>query len=170
MGKLEEIYPIAIEHTKQKVIQDIDHYLEVQDNLPTFDTYLSDRVSPYLDQIWINVWLNKASNDVPRKEKKAFLKELGYETDGVDHKYINKIFRNELRNYRPFDVISWVKQTFSEDVLDWEQRYINAREVYFKRQEDERIAKEKWQIRDTLQKYVDLVIDENSLLFYLHVR
>ena len=170
MGKLEDIYPIAIEHTKQKVIQDIDRYLEVQDILPNFDTYLSDRLSPYLDQIWINVWLNKASNDVPRKEKKAFLKELGYETDGVDHKYINKIFRNELRNYRPFDVISWVKQTFSEDVLDWEQRYLDAREVFFKRQEDERIAKEKWQVRDMLQKSVDHLFEENSLLLYLQVR
>ncbi len=170
MGKLEDIYPIAIEHTKQKVIQDINRYLEEQDILPNFDTYLSNRLSSYLDQIWINVWLNKASNDVPRKEKKAFLKELGYETEGVDHKHINKVFRNELRNYRPFDVITWVKQTFSKDVLDWEQRYINAREVYFKRQEMERIAKEKWQVRDMLQKSVDHLFEENSLLLYLHVR
>ena len=72
MGKLEDIYPIAIEHTKQKVIQDINRYLEEQDILPNFDTYLSNRLSSYLDQIWINVWLNKASNDVPRKEKKLF--------------------------------------------------------------------------------------------------
>ena len=34
MGKLEVIYPIAIEHTKQKVIQDIDHYLAMQELLP----------------------------------------------------------------------------------------------------------------------------------------
>ena len=38
MGKLEDIYPIAIEHTKQKVIQDINRYLEEQDILPNFDT------------------------------------------------------------------------------------------------------------------------------------
>ena len=47
---------------------------------------------------------------------------------------------------------------------------INAREVYFKRQEMERIAKEKWQVRDMLQKSVDHLFEENSLLLYLHVR
>ena len=58
----------------------------MQETLPTFETYVSDRLSSYLEQIWINVWLNKASNDVPRKEKRAFLKELGFVTEGVDHK------------------------------------------------------------------------------------
>ena len=102
MGKLEVIYPIAIEHTKQKVIQDIDHYLAMQDTLPSFETYVSDRLSSYLEQIWVNVWLNKASNDVPRKEKKVFLNGLGYVTEGVDHKYINKLFRNELEELSSF--------------------------------------------------------------------
>lgn len=170
MGKLEDIYPIAIEQTKQKVIQDIDRYLETQDILPTFDTYLSDRLSSYLEQIWMNVWLNKASNDVPKKEKKAFLKELGYVTDGVDHKLINKLFRNELRSYRPFDILTWVNQTFSENQYDWEQRYVKARENFYKRQEEERIAKEKWKVRDLLQISVNQYFEENSLLLYLHLR
>lgn len=170
MGKLEDIYPIAIEHTKQKIIQDIERYFETKETLPTFETYISERASAYLEQIWINVWLNKASNDVPKKEKKAFLKELGYVTEGVDHKYINKIFRNELRGFRPFDVISWVTYTFSDNHQDWEQRYIQARETFFKRQEEERIAKEKWKVRDLLQTSVNHLFDENPLFFYLHVR
>ncbi len=170
MGKLEDIYPIAIEHTKQKVLQDIEHYLETQEILPSFETYLSDRLSSYLEQIWINVWLNKASNDVPKKEKRAFLKELGFVTEGVDHKLINKLFRNELRNYRPFDVLPWIKHTFAEHPNDWEQRYVNARETFFKRQEEERIAKEKWKVRDMLQMWVDQLVEKNPLFFYLHVR
>lgn len=170
MGKLEALYPIAIEHTKQKVFQDIDRYLETQDTLPPFEAYISERVSAYLEQIWINVWLNKASNDIPRKEKKAFLKDLGYVTDGVDHKHINKLFRNELRSYRPFDVMAWVTQTFIGQEHDWEQRYVNARDAFFKRQEEERISKQKWQVRDRLQLSVEHLLDENSLLLYLHVR
>jgi ATP-dependent RNA helicase SUPV3L1/SUV3 len=71
MGKLENIYPISVEHTKQKIKQDIDHYLENQSTQPAFESYLSERMN-YIEQIWTNVWLNKASNDVPRKEKKSF--------------------------------------------------------------------------------------------------
>ena len=170
MGKLEVIYPIAIEHTKQKVIQDIDHYLAMQDTLPSFETYVSDRLSSYLEQIWVNVWLNKASNDVPRKEKKIFLNGLGYVTEGVDHKYINKLFRNELRNYRPFDVLPWLTQTFADNEQAWEQRYVTARENFFKKQEEERLAKEKWKVREMLHESVEQFIEENSLLLYLHVR
>ena len=170
MGKLEDIYPIAIEHTKQKVIQDIEHYLETKETIPTFETYISERASAYLEQIWINVWLNKASNDVPKKEKKAFLTELGFVTEGVDHKYMNKIFRNELRGYRPFDVISWVTHTFSDNHQDWERRYKQARETFFNRLEEERIAKEKWKVREILHTSVDHLFDESPLFFYLHVR
>ena len=75
-----------------------------------------------------------------------------------------------MRNYRPFDVIPWIKHTFSEDRNDWEQRYINARETFFKRQEEERIAKEKWKVRDMLQKWVDHLFEENPLFLYLHIR
>ncbi len=32
MGKLESIYPIAIENTKEKIIQDIEFYLENQED------------------------------------------------------------------------------------------------------------------------------------------
>lgn len=71
MGKLESIYPIAIDNTKEKIIQDMDYFLENQETMPSFATYISDRVS-FIEQIWINVWLNKASNDVPRKEKRCF--------------------------------------------------------------------------------------------------
>lgn len=71
MGKLESIYPIAIENTKEKIMQDMNFYLESRETLPSFVTYVSDRLS-FIEQIWLNVWLNKASNDVPRREKRCF--------------------------------------------------------------------------------------------------
>ena len=169
MGKLEEIYPLAIEQTKQKVIQDIERYLETQDTLPAWQTYISDRQS-YIEQIWINVWLNKASNDVPRKEKKAFLNEKGYVTEGTDKKLINQLFRNELRNYYPFDVLPWLKQTLSENEQGWEQRYVKARQNFFERQEEKRQAEQRWHIREKLQKAAYDFFDKNAFLSYLHVR
>ena len=168
MGKLEEIYPIAIEHTKQKVIQDMDRYFEAQETVPSFEAYLSDRLSAYIEQIWINVWLNKASNDVPRKEKKKYLHEKGYVTEGVNHKLINQLFRDELRSYHPFDVLSWLKQTFAENQQDWEQRYEKAREHFFKRQEEERLAVERWKVKDRLQASAcDLW--KNTLSFFIYM-
>lgn len=71
MNKLTTIYPQAIEHTKMKVYEDINHYFETKDTLPSFDQYLADR-SHYVEQIWINVWLNKSTNDVPLNLKAFF--------------------------------------------------------------------------------------------------
>ncbi|MFF2589468.1 helicase-related protein [Peribacillus butanolivorans] len=169
MGKLENIYPIAIENTKQKIIQDMDFYLENQETLPSYSTYISDRMS-YIEQIWINVWLSKASNDVPRKEKRGFLNERGFVTEGSDHKLINSLFRNELKSYRPFDVLTWIKITFSENQEEWEERYKKARENFFKRQEEQRLANERWKVRETIQDEANTFFEESSLLLYLHVR
>ncbi|PEJ38665.1 RNA helicase [Peribacillus butanolivorans] len=169
MGKLENIYPIAIENTKQKIIQDMDFYLENQETLPSYSTYISDRMS-YIEQIWINVWLSKASNDVPRKEKRGFLNERGFVTEGSDHKLINSLFRNELKSYRPFDVLTWIKKTFSENQEEWEERYKKARENFFKRQEEQRLANERWKVRERLQDEANTFFEESSLLLYLHVR
>ncbi|MFU2014846.1 helicase-related protein [Peribacillus butanolivorans] len=169
MGKLENIYPIAIENTKQKIIQDMDFYLENQETLPSYSTYISDRMS-YIEQIWINVWLSKASNDVPRKEKRGFLNERGFVTEGSDHKLINSLFRNELKSYRPFDVLTWIKKTFSENQEEWEERYKKARENFFKRQEEQRLANERLKVRERLQDEANTFFEESSLLLYLHVR
>ncbi|MBK5480416.1 RNA helicase [Peribacillus sp. TH16] len=169
MGKLENIYPIAIENTKQKIIQDMDFYLENQETLPSYSTYISDRMS-YIEQIWINVWLSKASNDVPRKEKRGFLNERGFVTEGSDHKLINSLFRNELKSYRPFDVLTWIKKTFSENQEEWEKRYKKARENFFKRQEEQRLANERWKVRQRLQDEANTFFEESSFLLYLHVR
>ncbi|WP_330502609.1 helicase-related protein [Peribacillus frigoritolerans] len=169
MGKLESIYPIAIENTKEKIIQDIDFYLENQETMPSYSAYISDRTT-FIEQIWINVWINKASNDVPRKEKKAFLSERGFVTEGSDHKLINSMFRNELKKYRPFDGLTWIKKTFADSQEDWEKRYKNAREKFFRRQEEQRLAKQRWKIRTRLQEEANSFFENNSLLLYLHVR
>ncbi|MEE3952255.1 helicase-related protein [Peribacillus frigoritolerans] len=169
MGKLESIYPIAIENTKEKIIQDIDFYLENQETMPSYSAYISDRTT-FIAQIWINVWINKASNDVPRKEKKAFLSERGFVTEGSDHKLVNSMFRNELKKYRPFDGLTWIEKTFANNQEDWEKRYKNAREKFFRRQEEQRLAKQRWKIRARLQEEANSFFENNSLLLYLHVR
>ena len=169
MSKLMTIYPQAIEHTKMKVYQDIDHYLETKALLPSFAQYLKDR-SHYLEQIWVNVWLNKVTNDVPKNEKKQFLSEKGFEVQGVDRKLINKLFRDEMREYQPFDTMGWVMETFADHKEIWAERYQRAKENYLKRLQEERLAQARGMLEEEIDKLANILIEEHYPLLYLHVR
>ena len=169
MRKLLDIYPIAIEQTKQKIFQNMDRFMETQEKLPDFETYLTEKKT-YIEQIWTDLWVNKASNDVPKKEKKMFLNEKGYMTSGVDQKQISKLFRNEMKNFEPFNVREWLIQTHNENSLDWEQRYIKARGSFSKFQEEQKNSEERWNIQSVLKEKSDNFFEKHSLLLYVHLR
>ncbi|MDP4164702.1 MAG: RNA helicase, partial [Bacillota bacterium] len=157
MNKLEQIYPQAVEHTKNKIEQDIDHYLETRPELPTFDQYVSDR-KQYIEQIWVNVWLNKVTNDVPKSEKKQFLSEKGYEVHGIDRKLINKLFRDEMRTYQPFSAVEWLNETFAKHE-EWEKRYQNAITNYIKREEQKKLEEQKQSFRREIEQEATSLIE-----------
>ena len=95
MGKLKDIYPIAIELTKQNVNRHINRYLEVKEELPDFERYIAD-MHTYISEVWLDIWLNKASNKISKKEKKLFLHEHGIRTTGIDHKRQQRRWRNRI--------------------------------------------------------------------------
>ncbi|MGG5254057.1 hypothetical protein ACQYAD_11235 [Neobacillus sp. SM06] len=169
MSKLASVYPLAIEQTKRKILEDIYAYLECAETLPPFEQYLEDR-SLYIEQLWLNVWLNKVTNDVPRSEKKDFLKNQGLEIEGMDRKRINRLFRNEMRSYSPFDARTWLLKKFQEKREDWENRYIEARENYKKWQLEERKREELLLFQEKIEQAAEFMVDEESMLLYLHVR
>ncbi|MCM3570352.1 DEAD/DEAH box helicase [Neobacillus mesonae] len=169
MSKLNIIYPQAIEHTKMKVYQDIDQYLETKAVLPPFEQYLRDR-SHYLEQIWVNVWLNKSTNDVPRNEKKSFLSEKGFEVQGVDRKIINKLFRDEMREYQPFDTMSWVVESFDGQEEKWANRFEQAKQHYIKKLQEKQLEETKHKIEEEIDKAANILIEEHYQLIYLYVR
>lgn len=68
--------------------------LEKCETIPSYEQYLLDR-SSFFNRIWLNVWTNKAANDVTKKGKRAFLKEKGYEVEGVERKLIKGIRATE---------------------------------------------------------------------------
>ena len=72
MRTLEEIYPFVVDQTKKKIDEDIEKYLEDKECPPTFEEYLQER-SHYIEQIWVNVWLNHATNKIQKNGKKLFL-------------------------------------------------------------------------------------------------
>lgn len=169
MSKLNTIYPQAIEHTKIKVYQDMDHYLETKAALPSFTQYLKDR-RHYLEQIWVNVWLNKSTNDVPKKEKKQFLSDKGFEVEGVDRKLINKLFRDEMRLYQPFDTLTWIIESFDGQEEKWEDRYEQAKQNYIKRLQEQRREETKCKLEEEIDKAANILIEEHYQLLYLYTR
>lgn len=169
MSKLNTIYPQAIEHTKIKVYQDMDHYLETKAALPSFTQYLKDR-RHYLEQIWVNVWLNKSTNDVPKKEKKQFLSDKGFEVEGVDRKLINKLFRDEMRLYQPFDTLTWIMESFDGQEEKWAARYEQAKQNYIKRMQEQRREETKGKLEEEIDKAANILIEEHYQLLYLYTR
>ena len=169
MSKLATIYPQAIEHTKLKVYEDIDHYLETNQSQASFEQYLTDR-GHYLEQIWINVWLNKSTNDIPRNEKKQFLSDKGFEVQGIDRKLINKLFRDEMRMYQPFDVMGWINDTFLGNQEQWENRSQKAKENFIKREEQKQLEEQKQSLRIEIEEAAVGIMEEQYQLFYLYVR
>lgn len=169
MSKLQTIYPQAIEQTKMKVVEDINRYLETRAFLPSFKQYLADR-GHYLEQIWVNVWLNKSTNDVSKNEKKQFLSEKGYEVLGIDRKLLNKLFRDEMRTYQPFLALEWVKETFAEEEEMWAERYLDAKDSFLKREEQKQLEEQKQTIRREIEDLAVGILEEQYELFYLFIR
>ncbi|MBU8878395.1 RNA helicase [Bacillus sp. FJAT-29790] len=169
MNQLEITYRNATEHTKTKILEDMNNYLGSQDVMPSFEDYLSKR-NHYIEQIWINIWLNKVTNNVSRQEKKQFLKEKGFETENVDRKMINHLFRTEMRTYKPFDTYKWLHEKFEIDRSKWTSRYEEARADYLKKVEIERLLEKKQRMHDKIEQNAEEIIENNKELLYLYVR
>ncbi|MCL7748426.1 helicase-related protein [Halalkalibacter alkaliphilus] len=169
MNKLTTVYPQAVEHTKRKITEDIERYLEEKEFIPTFEQYIADRHN-YVEQIWVNVWLNKITNDVSKREKKAFLTERNYEVDGVDKKIINRLFRNEMRDYRPFNVIGWLKERFSGKEQEWNELFDKAKMNYAKRKEEERLAEKRKKVESNIEAVLQEIMEQDQEHLYLYIR
>lgn len=167
MKHLHSIYQDSIEHTKSKVWEDIYRYVGSKESIISFEEYLTDR-KHYLEQIWLNIWLNKASNHVPRSEKKEYLETRGYEVEGVDRKLINHSFRNEIRDYLPFHIISWVVERFKDE--NWDEIYERARKQYLAEQEKERLEQRRERLLEMLEESLEDILTDEYQHFYLHIR
>jgi ATP-dependent RNA helicase SUPV3L1/SUV3 len=169
MNRLETLYPLAIQHTKQKVYDDIDRFLENKESLPSFEQYLIDR-NHYIEQIWINVWLNESTNKVSKNEKKLFLSERDFEVEGVDRKLINTLFRTEMRTYQPFHVINWLMDTFQNQEGKWMERYERAKHSFLNREFEEQVIQKREKLKINIEEVAVEMMNDKKELFYLHIR
>ncbi|WP_102275475.1 helicase-related protein [Cytobacillus massiliigabonensis] len=169
MTHLELTYRNAIEQTKNKIKEDMNKYLGNKEFMPTFKDYLADR-GQYLEQIWTNVWLNKATNNIPKQEKITFLLEKGFETDNVSRKIINHLFRTEIRTYKPFDTFKWVNEKFNDQTELWSHQYKKARTNFLQKEEEDRLRIEMVKLQDNIEQSIEKIIDANEETLYLYIR
>ncbi|MDR4886350.1 DEAD/DEAH box helicase [Fredinandcohnia sp. QZ13] len=166
--QLEQYYNQAVERAKQMIIDDIHHYLEQLETMPTYEQYVRERGS-FIEQLWLNAWLNTAVQ-APISEKKAYLEERGFDVDGVAKKLLNKLFRTEIRDVEPYDFISWLEEKFANQPNEWEKKYQSARENFESRmkQQQEREKKRKFILK--LNFYLNEILSENYEELYLRIR
>ena len=169
MEKLAIVYPAAVQRTKQKVHDDIISYMQVNETMPSIEDYMRER-KHYIEQIWVNIWINHASNKVTRVEKKQFLGAKGLQVDDVDRKTINQLFRSEMKTYQPFLVEKWLCEKYTMQSEEWTKLYDEARADYIKRKEEREAAIANKQMVEMIENKVEELISNRRHLFYLQTR
>ncbi|MCM3653745.1 DEAD/DEAH box helicase [Metabacillus litoralis] len=166
---LEDFYLKAIARTKKLALEDIDTYLESKENLPAYEQYVLER-KRYIDQIWLNSWLNSATSQASNVKKKAYLSGKGFEVEGLSKKLINQMFRNEIREIEPFDLIDWLDSMFVNQGEEWEQRYVQAKEDYQNRITLQQQREAARKIVGKIDYYIDQLLGEQYEELYLYAR
>ncbi|MEH7223386.1 helicase-related protein [Bacillus sp. JJ1566] len=167
-NQLGQYYNQAVVRAKQMIMDDIHHYLEQKDTIPTFEQYVRER-GPFIDQLWQNAWLNTAVQ-APFSEKKTYLEERGFEVEGVGKTLLNKLFRTEVRDIEPFDFISWLEDTFANQPKEWEQKYKSAREDFEARLKKQLEREEKRKFILKLNFYLNEIVGDHYDELYLRIR
>ena len=167
MKQIDTIHHLSIEHTKNKIIEDMEKFLGAKDSVLTIREYLEER-NTYMNQIWLNVWLTKSTNDFSKRDKKAYLSEHGFVVEGVDRKLINKLFRNEMRAYKPFNALEWLENAF--DNQSWVKLYEKARKQFLKVQEEELVLKRKAGVNNQIYVASREILNKYQEQSYLKIR
>ncbi|WP_445491293.1 helicase-related protein [Niallia sp. 03133] len=162
-------YHQAVERTKEMILQDIDRYLQGKKQIVSYEQYLRER-EEYINQIWLNTWLNIAASHATFDEKKSYLTEKGLSIEGERKKLINKLFRNEIREMNPYDYHEWLNSLFANQLSVWETRYTNAREAYLEREVQEKKKEVRTKLDRKFQYYIEKNLGKHYEELYLYVR
>ena len=114
-------YDKAVQQTKMHIIKDVNKYLENKESLPTFAQYMADR-KVYIEQIWLNTWLNIATSYIKYAEKKQYLTNKGLDISYLSKKQINRLFRSEIRDVGAFSYEEWLTKKLGEDKENWKKQ------------------------------------------------
>lgn len=166
---LESHYSKAVNRAKNMVLEDIYHYLERKEAIPSYEQYGRER-REFIEQVWLNAWLNSTVSETSLTEKSAYLSDKGFELEGMRRKLINQIFRTELRNEQPFDLVGWLDEKFVHQRESWEQIYESAREAYQKRKELQLQRETRKKMLLKLEYYIEQLLGEYYEDLYIYIR
>lgn len=93
------------------------------------------------------------------------MSDKGFEVQGIDRKLINKLFRDEMRTYQPFNVMEWLSETSKGKDAEWGERYHHAKEDYLKRKIKADLEEKKQEIRADIEEDASNILEENYGLF-----
>ncbi|WP_102348604.1 DEAD/DEAH box helicase [Bacillus sp. Marseille-P3661] len=166
---LKSYYLKAVERAKAMVLDDIDKYLETKENCPSYEQYLRER-GHYIEQVWLNVWLNLTASHATFSEKKAYLTAKGYDIEDTKRKLLNQLFRTEIRNEEPYDLVGWLDEKFVNQVEIWKQKYDTVRESYLHHRalHLERESRRKYLLK--VEYHIEQLLGEHYEDLYLYVR
>lgn len=166
---LQNHYLKAVERTKSLVLDDIYKFLETREDTVSYEQYLRERTQ-YIDQIWLNSWLNTAASHASNSEKKQYLDEKGYIIEGISKKLLNQMFRNDIRDIEVFDVVGWLDSLYAGKTSDWEQKHKDARQAYEERIQLQNQRELRKKFISKLEYYIDQLLGANYEELYLYVR
>lgn len=169
MSIMNGLFEKAKAQTIERIYEDLTRYLESQDELPSYEEYLRER-GQFIIHIWLNTWVNVASSQTPVKDRKAFLIEKGFDVEDVTRKQLNLLFKNEIRESRIFDVITWLDEQFANNKEKWEKTYEEARVQYLQRERRRLEVERKQNVINKLEQEIDKLLTEYFDELYVHVR
>ncbi|MBM6619493.1 DEAD/DEAH box helicase [Bacillus suaedaesalsae] len=169
MNMMNGLYEKAKNETIDRVYEDITRYLENHEQLPTYEQYLRER-GQFIVHLWLNTWVNVASSQTPVKDRKAFLVEKGLDVEDVTRKQLNVLFKNEIREYRTFNVIKWLDEQFSNNKQEWQKTYEEARDQYIQRERRRKEVELRQSVIHKLENEIEKLLTEYFDELYVHVR
>lgn len=169
MEQLQALYNRAVEQTKVKVKEDIDRYIKEKPECPSYEHYLRER-TPFITQIWLNIWLNLTTSHLSKNEKKMYLADIGLEAEDIPKKQLNQIFRSQIRNVEAFDVLKWLEGKYADKKGEWRSRYEEARANFIKQEEERKRLENQSEMRKRLKASVQKLIEDNEMKLYVLVR
>lgn len=162
-------YDKAVQQTKMHIIKDVNKYLENKESLPTFAQYMADR-KVYIEQIWLNTWLNIATSHIKYAEKKQYLTNKGLDISDLSKKQINRLFRSEIRDVGAFSYEEWLTKKLGEDKENWKNKYRKQRVAYVEKVEEHKDMETKRKYTVKFSYYIEQLIEKHYEELFLYIR
>ncbi|KAA0550010.1 RNA helicase [Bacillus sp. BGMRC 2118] len=169
MQTFNALYEKAKKETIDRVFEDIERYIEILEHIPSYEQYIRER-GQFIVHLWLNTWVNVASSQTPVKDRKAFLTEKGLDVEDVTRKQLNILFKNEIREFKTFDVLKWLDEQFAHNKDKWEKTYEEARAHYIQREKRRQDVELRQRVLLRLEQEIGKLLTQYFDELYVHVR